>query len=403
MPSKKAIALLAASTLAITTWAGYRAECRVMDSAGNKPITLQSVVRRVTAPKARTQQIDKLNELRHRAGHSQPSPDETAAAWKIIRAMSAEDVKAYLEEIPMEPRRRVNEALISMLFFRWGQLDPEAAAEMAGQPAYNNLYTIAFVATAWADHDPEGAMRLADKSGRGFVQQTVGNAVGKMLVQQDPATALERAIAEFPATAVNGVAKALADRPGETEESRRATLLRLAGLTNNGQALTYYVRALASRVATNPELSQSLLAEIDRSGLPEERLAEIKNDLKYSFYRHEPPVKITEVDSSLPEARQNATYSSWSINEPDKAIAWAAQNGRADLVENAVKQQSMSLLRTNWQPGVRDERGSPYVKGVIQQYEAWRKLDAAAAETWLKTMPSDMRKHLSSSPNDATR
>lgn len=406
MLSRKYLVLLAGGTLAFATWAGYRMECRVMDSAGNKPVTFESVVRRVTAPKARTEKIDKLNELRHRAGRSEPSPDEIAAAWKIIRAMGVEDVKAYLEEIPMEPRRDVNETLVCMLFSRWGQLDPEAAAELANQAPYKDRYTFMMaVVTSWADRDPEGALRGTGKLGLGpFLQNTAGKAVGRMLVQKDPATALDRAIAEFPA-AVNGVATALAQQPGETEESRRAIMLRLVSLPNNGQALDAYVQTLLGRSIKDRGFLQGLLAEVDGYGLPENRLRGLKGAIEHHLNRYGPQDTQTgpPVADHQPVERQKTIYTHWSAQEPDKALAWAEQNRRADLVENVVKQQSMNLLRSNWQPGLTEERGSPWVKGVVLQYQSWKKLDPAAADSWLKTMPADIRKHLSPSSSDAAR
>ncbi|WP_035601422.1 hypothetical protein [Haloferula sp. BvORR071] len=399
MPSKKTIALLAASTLGVATWAGYRAECRVMDSAGNKPITFQSVVRRVTAPKSRTQQIDKLNAIRQRAGRTAMSAGDTKTAWEIIRALTAEDVKACLDEIPLEPPRNVNQALVRMLFFRWGQLDPQAAAEAAVQAPYardSNL--ILAVATAWADRDPEGAMRWADKLGPGAVQNVVGYAGGMMLMQQDPATALERAITEFPG-ALNSVAMALATREGETEESRQVTLLRLAGLKNNRQALNYFLQGMALPSRKDPGIGPSLLAEIDRSGLPADRIASIKSSLDSCLAHYVPPQPGTNGAQPV----TNEDYFRWSYRDPAKAFAWAEENGRTDLLEPQVKREAMDLLRSSWQPGVRQEVRNPAVKSVVQQYQGWQRLDPAAAEAWLKTMPADLRKHLSPSTLDATR
>ena len=75
--------LLAAGALGLATWLGYRAERHVMDAAGSRPMTIQSVVRRAMAPKSRTEPIDRLNRIRHSAGRSQPTPRECAECWEI--------------------------------------------------------------------------------------------------------------------------------------------------------------------------------------------------------------------------------------------------------------------------------------------------------------------------------
>jgi hypothetical protein len=403
MLSWKYLLLLAGGTLALAAWAGYRAECHVMDSAGNKPLSFQSVVRRVTAPKERTERIDKLNDLRHRAGRSELSPEETAAAWEIIRALGVEDLKACLEEIPVEPSRMANDALMGMLFSRWGQLDPEAAAQAATQDPYKDKYMLTLaVAGAWADRDPEGLLRWSAQSAPERSKRLMGNVAGKLLVRQNPAGALDRALAELP-SAVDGVVAALATQPGDAEESRRAVLLRLAALPDS-RTLQTYVNRLARHVAGNPEVASRIAGEFEQVGLTDQQIQDIKAIFTASLERYKPPHEAElalQVDTKLSAAQQQLNFERWSWREPEKAVAWAEQNARKDLLEANVKAQAMSLLRSNWQPGVRDERGSPYVKGVVQQYESWRKLDATAAESWLKTMPADIRKHLSST--DAPR
>ena len=397
--------LLGGGTLALATWVGYRAECRVMDSAGSKPVTFQSVVRRATAPKARTEKIDKLNEIRHRAGRTEISAAESAAAWEIIRAFTVEDVKACLEEIPATPRREVNETLMSMLFFRWGQLDPQAAAEMASQSPYReNRRAIAAVATAWADRDPEAALRWAAKSDSYDAKGTMGSMAGKMLAQQNPATALDRALAEFPFAAGN-VALSLAMRTDDSEESRKAVLLRLVAQPDK-RLLERYVTGLSRRAASDPELASAFVAELERAGVEHSELASIQESLKAGIRRYERqefPTVERGLDANLPVEQQKADYATWSYYEPEKAVAWAAQSGRADLVSGVVKRQSVELLRSNWQPGQGDQDSGRGEQRLVSQYETWRKLDPATAESWLKTMPADLRNHLSPSSNNAPR
>lgn len=401
MLSWKYLLLLAAGTLALATWAGYRLECRVMDSAGSKPVTLQSVIRRVTAPKARTVQVDKLNELRHRAGRMEMSSREAAAAWEIVRGFTVEDVKACLEEIPAEPYRSANDTLVNMLFYRWGQLDPEAAAQLASQPPYTERFAcLNSVATSWAQRDPEGALRWASKIEPGSAQTVVATAAGKVLALQDPATALDRALSEFPCS-LGGVAMALAADPRNTPESRQELVRRLMELPDQ-KPLRMCLNRLQWRARVDPELGRSLVGEMEQLGLAEDQMARFRDSL--NFLRPYEPQKTIEgvqgVDAQATAAAQKSHYRNWVTREPEKAAAWATQNQRADLVAELVKEQSMSLLRTDWQPGAVNRNGNPWIKGVTVQYETWRKLDSAAAQAWLKTMPTDLRNHLS--PADAT-
>jgi hypothetical protein len=389
---------LAAGTLGLAAWAGYSAERRVMDSAGNKPLTFQSVVRRVMAPKSRTERIDRLNELRHLAGRSHPTARETTEFWEIVRALGIEDVKACLAEIPQKPYRAVNDMLVQMLFYRWAQMDPEGAARVAMQPPYEENYSaILSVATAWAARDAEGALRFAatlpDSSGKNMF----GNTAGRVLASQDPENAVVRASAEFP-IALYGVVASLVGKSGETEEARMKRFSQLAALPDR-KWLKFYLNQLTWM---NPEKARATLDEAERAGVPEEEIRQARERLERSSGHKDSQQRMEalQADGSEEGAKEQVNlFRGWAANEADKAAAWASRAGRVDLVAEAVKTQSASLLRSNWQPAVGLPH-HPYVKGVLTHYDTWRKMDASAAEAWLQTMPTDIRKHLS--PDHAT-
>jgi hypothetical protein len=389
--------LLAAGTLGLAAWAGYSAERRVMDSAGNQPLTFQSVVRRVMAPRSRTERIGRLNELRHLAGRSQPTPRESAECWEIIRGFSVDDVKAALAEIPQTPAREVNGMLIGMLFFRWGQMDPETAAREATQAPYAENYTaILSVATAWADRDPEAALHWAATVESRLAKNSIGNAAGKMLALRRPEDAL-KVFAEFPG-ARNGVIATLAREASGTEEARRKLISQLAALPDQ-TALRQYLQQLSWTLAYNdPKAAQALIGEVERSGISQEDIATVRS-LVLSYVRRSAAEKtadwMQQLDAKATPHEQQSHFSQWAVSEPERAAAWASQEGRADLVAEVVKKGSLGLLRSNWQPGVDESSNSPWVKGILSQYETWRKLDASGAAAWLQTMPTDIRNHLS--------
>jgi hypothetical protein len=389
--------LLGAGTLGAAIWLGYSAERHVMDAAGNKPVTIQSVVRRVMAPKSRTEPIDRLNRIRHTAGRSHPTPRESAECWEIVRGFSVDDVKAALAEIPQTPSRAVNEMLIGMLFFRWGQIDPETAAREATQPPYGENYSAIYsVATAWADRDPEAALRWGATVESQLAKNVIGNTAGKMLALRNPEDAV-KILENFPA-ARNGVIATLAQEASGTVEARRKLISQFAALPDPSRLKQFLQQLGWTLVYNDPEAAQSLIGEVEQAGLSPEDIAQVRSRV-LSYQRRTAAEKtadwMQELDSKATPQEQQTHFSQWAVNDPEKAAAWASQKGRTDLVAEVVKKNSLGLLRSNWQPGVEESSNSPWVKGVLVQYETWRKLDATAAEAWLQTMPTDIRNHLS--------
>lgn len=396
MLSRKKLLLLSAGILAAATWIGYRAECRVMDSAGNKPLTVQSVVRRMTAPKERRRTVDRLNEIRHLAGRMGASPRETAEAWEIIRALGIEDIKACLAEIPRKPQRPVNDMMLQMLFQRWGQLDPQAAAEVASKPPYEEDYSAMLaVGISWAERDVEGALRWAAGQRENTAQNMMGITAGRVLAHEDPEKAIKRALAEFP-FAISGVISGLVSETSGNEETRRKVLGQLAALEDKGP-LRRYVQQLSWFVNDSPEVFASLVKDLEQAELSEGDLKEFKARLE-ARARHrdwEGSIATTFApDSTASAEEKQRLFSTWSINQPDKALAWAKEQGNLETLAESVRRNSNYLLRSNWQPASVPST-NPWEKGIVNQFQAWRERDSSAADTWLETMPSDIRQHLS--------
>ncbi|WP_035601715.1 hypothetical protein [Haloferula sp. BvORR071] len=399
MPSWKYRLLLCAGTLGLATWLGYRAERHETDAAGNNPVTFRSVVRKVMAPKSRTNAIDQLNQIRHGAGRSQLGDREIAECWSIIRGFTLEDVQAGLAEIPAITDRTVrgnnaNHILIGMLYYRWTQLDPEAAVQAVIKPENNSF--LPPVAAAWAAKDPEAALRWAATTDSEYAQNVFGRAAGRMLFTQDPEHALIKATTDFP-KALPGVIEALVER-SDTADSRRAVIEQLKAL-QDPEALDYYMRLFYNRLHyyQSPESLRALLSEIDESGLPPEKLAEAKRNIEGSLRLDAPEEElpaILKAGSTSPEKEQSSAYKTWATAKPEQAAAWAIANNRTDLVAETVKSQAMIQLRAGWQPAKR-ETGNLWVDVLSPHVEAWQAQDPEAAAAWLKTMPLDVRNHYS--------
>lgn len=396
MLSRKKLLLLSAGILAAATWIGYRAECRVMDSAGNKPLTVQSVVRRMTAPKERRKTVDRLNEIRHLAGRLEGSPREMAEAWEIIRALGIEDIKACLAEIPQKPQRYVNITMTQMLFQRWGQLDPQAAAEVASRPPYEEDYSMVLaVGISWADRDVEGALRWAATRPDSSAQRMIGMVAGRLLARQDPEHAFGRILAELP-FATSGALSGLVAVSAQDEETRRKVIAQLAALPEK-RHLRYYLNQLGWAVDQDPQVLSSLIEEVEKAGVPEDELKDFKANLERPA-RHggweRSIAKTFGPDSTASAEEKQKLFSNWAINQPEEALAWATAQGNLETLAESVRRNSLALLRSNWQPASTPST-NPWEKGIASQFQAWRQKDAAAADGWLQTMPSDIRQHLS--------
>ncbi|WP_367871740.1 hypothetical protein [Luteolibacter sp. Populi] len=397
MLSWKTRLLLGAATLGLATWIGYRAERHITDAAGNNPLTFRSVVRRVMAPKSQTELIKRLNQLRHGAGRSELGDREIAECWSIIRGFTLEDVQAGLAEIPAKPPYQANQALIGMLFFRWAQLDPEAAVQAALKPEHEqNYFILMAVGAAWAAKDPEAALRWSATSDSRFAKNVFGRAAGRMLAAQDPEHALAKVTTEFP-QGLFGVVEALVQR-SETPESRLELFSKLKALPDP-KALDYCLTLLTNRIYyQNPETLRSMLADVEAADLPPEKLARIKQTIESSLKFEAPEESfgaILKPGSASTESEQKNAYNSWANSKPEEASAWAVANGRTDLVADIVKNQVMSRLRAGWQMGKRDLGSTIMSDTLTPQFEAWQKQDPQAVAAWLQTMPLDVRNYYS--------
>jgi hypothetical protein len=353
-------------------------------------------MRRAMAPKSRTEKIDKLNQLRHLAGRTGPTPRETAEAWEIIRALDIEDVKACLAEIPQTPYRHVNSMMTEMLFHRWGQLDPIAAAEVAIKPPYsesNYSSPILAVATAWAERDAESALRwVVTLDPNSMAQGPVRNIAGHALAIQDPEHAIQKALTEFP-HALSGVIGTLGMRRDTSDEARRKELQALPERVHVQKYLNQLRWAFANE---GPERVASLIAVVEGAGISPEDLQRFKKDLEDSATRadrRQAMEKMIAPGSTASGHDKQRAFSSWSANEPEAALAWIREKGDIGMLAETVKQSSDSLLRSNWQPAS-SPTSNPWEKGIVSHFNVWREMDAASADAWLQSAPSDIRQHL---------
>ncbi|MEK7951571.1 hypothetical protein [Luteolibacter soli] len=386
---------IVAAVMGVATWAGYRSERRTMDAAGKPATTIRSVVRRVMAPKSRTESIDKLNALRHVAGRSEPTPREMQQCWEIIRGFTVEDVQAYLAEIPDGLNRPANSALVSMLFYRWAQMDPEGAMSAGMQPPYATSRTMPYmVVVPWVERDMEGAMRWAKANGSDSEKMIIGNEVGRMLAKQDPENALARAKAEFP-EAVNAVLlelTELTEQMSGSKESRQKLFGILAGLDDPQIKRRCLYELRWSYDEGDQEQALAAVKEMEESGLFPEQVEIFRREVSYQVMREKPQERMEWMMSAESKASTDAqvgAYTNWVQSKPEEAIAWAAEHDKIDFLAETVKKMTYSQIRAGWVP-TDDSRGR-WENTTHRQFNAWREHQPEAAEAWLGTLPTEMQ------------
>lgn len=404
MPGWKSQFALVALTFGVASWLGYRAESRSLDAAGRPEPASRSTARQIIASKSRADSIDRLNALRRVAGRTRLTPREEAQCWEVIRGFSVDDVKDYLAELPGNSRLQANYVLTGMLFYRWAQMDPEAAMREALQPPYSeNSNSPQSVVVAWAGRDLDGIMRWAAVNNSDSTKFVVGSTVGRLLALQDPETALARATAECP-SAVDGVLLTLTRQMSGDEESRRKLFALLASRENPRERARYLGQLAWALANAGADASLEAVAELEASGVLSDQVDFFRKEVEGHAARQNPQATLERMlrpDSDTPRDGQLAAYASWVTSHPDKAIAWAENHGKVDFIAETVKKQAVQRIASGWQPS--GGKPSPWERPTFNQFNTWRKHEPAAAEAWLQTLPSDIRDHFNASSDEATQ
>lgn len=407
MFSWKSKLLLIVVTAGLATWSGYDAERRTSDAAGKPKTTVRSVVKRLMTPAAERAGVDRLEELRQAIGRSYPSRQEIAALWAVVRAFSVEEVKAALEALPKESDRQVNGEIDNMLVYRWAQLEPEAAAAAtlaAGDES--RRFDLSTILGAWFQRDPDAAIRWGRECGNDTAKYAAMQLAAAKWVSDDPATALSRARAEFP-EARHNVIRRLFDKLSATPESRQQLFSLLVKEVDPMEDPEFFKRLGPSLGRYDPAGLQGMPGEMAAAGASEEQIQQFRDGIPrvYGPDHFRELLEKSDVDSNLTAERRRGAYGTWSRLQPESALQWAESKGEADLVAHAVSSAADQLLETDWTPG--RVTHTPWALAVRQQFPAWQRIDATAAEAWLATMPGDIRKLVATPTptleNDATR
>lgn len=396
---KSRIILLASLSIAVAVWSGYRAERRIGDAAGAPAINVKKVVKRLVTSAAERAGTDRLEELRQGIGRKVPSRREEDALWSAIRGFSVDEVEVALESLPKEMNREVNIRIATMLYYRWAQLDPQAAA--AAAEGDTNYYFGAVIA-AWSRSDPMATIRWGRNSGSKNIRSHIGNFTAWKWVAEDPFKAVSRARAEFP-EAVPAVLRQLVGKLPDSPESRTQILKILADEIPEEERLWYFSSyAFRSGVLDSSRVDE-IATDMSAAGWSESSIREFHEKFQRTVPAKGIPPILERASPEVGREDRESVYQNWVVNRPDDAIQWAESRGEADLISHSVKELADLVLASAWSPG--RETHWPVPNSVRRQFTAWQRMDAPAAAAWLTTLPTDFRNHFTPTiPNDdATR
>ncbi|MCW1884626.1 hypothetical protein OKA04_07765 [Luteolibacter flavescens] len=405
--SRRSLVILSGiACVAVAGWSGYRAERWAMSAAGAPQRSVGMMVKRLVTPAAKLAGVDRLEELRQSVGRQYPTSAEISGLWSVVRGFSLEEVKSALDSLPEpgSPGQLVNEVIADMLHYRWAQLDPQAAAVAAvnAASAHSERRFLPYaVLAAWAQSDPDAAIRWARESGDPYAKNAAMNLAAMQWVAADPATALSRARSGYP-EAARGVTRSLIDKLSTTPESRQQ-LFTILTPEDLGDLEPEVLSRLALELGRiEPGRMEELVAELSQAGWTEERIQKVREgSQRYGYSYEEPETDIANTGSGKTDGARRLKYPSWVLDHPQQALEWAESRGDAEIVSSTVESLSGRLLQSSWSPGQDQQR--QWVTSIRKQYTVWERMDGEAARTWLEDMPADMKKIINAPQDDAAR
>lgn len=389
----------------VAFWWGYAGERRVMDGAGQARSPMRSVVRRLTTPAHERAGLEKLEELRQAMGRKSPSALEQAALWRMVRAFSAAEAEAALDEVLAAGLdRSVNVSIAEMLAYRWGEEAPDLAMEwLAGvEERFRGGFQHS-VLTAWANRDPEAMRRWALESTDDQVRKSVIYLSAKKWCFHDPESALAKAAAEFP-EAKTRVLQVLGSRAAYDSRSLKVLIDAVVddpSLRAGQQSFLFGVsQAMLDRDGGELE---HVLEELEVAGVDVDDLAKIRSSMEKSQrYQRMVSDESFEMAESLryvseaatPQARARS-FANAADAWPDEAIAWATSRGESELIAGAAATRADDLLKNGWIPNA--SHRSDQTDGLLRCFATWKRIDPRGAADWLGTLPGDAAIFLNSS------
>ena len=321
-------------------------------------------------------------------------------AWNHVKGLSLAQVKEALA-ITGEKAAFANwDNLATLLFHRWGELDPEEAMRHVRQ--LGNAETQNYgssILVAWMKNDPEGAYRwsVGDRKFAESIQ--FARMLPSTLMSESAASAMEKS--KLLGDAVSrAVAMNLAQAMGGDARSRAEFLAAISSLDNKpGQdAIGTMIRVWSSQAPD--ELLKGW------NGLPVdgELQKPLLNDI-LALWGNREPAKAVEWMTAHPEMAElgqvQRVYRTWLVNDAATAERWL--QGRSDsgaFAADIVKQMHSEALNDtmgiNWsglsQEDLDNNRQS--------HYRIWAQAKPDEAALWLESIGPEAAKSFTGKTDD---
>jgi len=391
MGYRRSYAMVLLMVAGLAGWAGWKKEASNVVAAQRPTTEHRAAARDPSREKAVGDGVKRLDAILHGAADGSMTSAELADCWLVIRSFTEKQIRAYLAGMPPLADRVDDFYVTAMLFQRWAQLDPESAArESLGERYKKHIWLADAVLCTWVPRDMDGAFRWVEANGSSRFKNLIPHFVGKMLVAEDPATALDRAQA-FGQRTVTETLRSMAGEKAATREMREefSNLRGKYGSTEEwGSAMDRLLNAAVEQ--DMPGLLEGLRngnavdgkETVDRQKMISKLIGMGQSELLLKL--------AIEPSSGFSSGEQADFFSGWASRQPKIAADWALQNGRSGLIADSVKSHAMGMLQQGWQNGDQDR----WADGVAYRYQRWRDQDPDAAEEWSAGMPPDLQKHL---------
>lgn len=349
--------------------------------------------------------VDRLKDLLSAPESSQRVQMES---WKIVRAMTRDEVLIALANTRADPDAGSATMQAATLYFRWAQLDPEAAMASAREhPDESSRRSMVQSAlTAWMASDPETAFRHAEASPELLENLQHRTMMARLLAGEGMASALERA-----------------GRLGGDMRQRT-------------------IGALTSTVGGSESQRQDFLAGLARWGSPEEQ-AEGRRLVLRQLSINDPRSALGMLSGDPGDASARAdVFRTWVRDDPAAALAWSATNpgtvspadqaasyvrlltrssslsrlaGKAEssiplmeqvpgLLEASVKQLHSDCLNEGWNPYGQDSNQLARERAELRRhFTRWSEVSPDDARAWRESLPPDLQANLDATAADEDR
>ncbi|MES2921228.1 MAG: hypothetical protein V4819_06770 [Verrucomicrobiota bacterium] len=375
--------------------AGFIGYHRGFETALEKPMVGGTEVSGGKRDEHRGTRPDKMNRLRSLRVRSDRSHAAMIESWRIVRDFSADEIRQALADLPPNHDENTTGGLLTaMLYYRWAEIDPQAALESTIQR--DDATTVFGAAmTAWMNRDPEAAYRWAkskpELAGKATLYTRI---VARALSNDTPAGTLDKVSTEDDAIR-RAVSNVLAGKMSATPEGRAAFLAELA--KRGPDHLTTGKNQLLS--AWGRDDPKGALEGMTGLGLDPFEAAVKREAILSSWARLDPALALAWMagkPDAMPLEKRTQIFTTWANEDPAAAFEHFDTLGSEPGFGEAVMAK---LLLAHGHATLNPSAGSgPWIErnrsNLQTCYRRWVAQAPAAAAIWQDGLDPDLRKEL---------